>query len=86
MDVIVDGNPKRMRMEETWLRPLTRVSQRTYLCIVKRMAAKEVVDERCQSQQYYFNNSTSADPPEGTVLYAVDREQRTDSVRNQIFS
>ena len=67
MDVNVDSNPERKRMEKTWLRPLNRVSRENYVRIVKRMAAKDVVDGRRPLQQYYFNNVASAHPPKGTV-------------------
>ena len=84
LDVVVDTNPKKKRMEKTWFRPLSRVSKENYLRVVKRMAAKEVVNGKRGSQEYYFNNASAAKPSKGTVAYAVDRLQRKDAVRNQI--
>jgi len=62
-------------MEKMWFKPLSKVSNETYLRVVKQMVAKDVVDWRRPSQQYYFNNTTSLNPPKGTVAYAVDRLQ-----------
>jgi len=40
--------------------------------VVKQLATKDVVDVRRPSQQNYFDNAMSPNPPKGIVAYAVD--------------
>lgn len=84
MNVKVDTNSRRKWIEKSWLWPLSRVFKDICEYVVKQMIAKDVIDGRWPSQQYYFNNRKPPMYKRGSVAYVVDCLQRKATMKNQI--
>jgi len=84
LDPNVDVRQDRRRMEQLWLRPLSRVPKQQYLRLARSMAAHAVVDGTRRKQKYYFNKASSPNPPKQTLAWVVDRIQRQAAVRNAV--
>jgi hypothetical protein len=84
LDPNTDVHAKRRRMEQLWLRPLSRIPKQHYLSLTLEMAARHVVDGRRPRQKYYFDGAKSSASKKNTLVWVVDRIQRREAVHNAL--
>ena len=82
LDPNINTRPYRRRMEQLWLRPLSRVSRNLYLKLAKKMAACPIKKGTRPRQRYFFNQAGSPFPKKKTLAWVVDQIQCKEAIWN----